>query len=218
MANLHVARRRELELDVALILQKVPGNRLELVEPNDWTVGRVVGLAILVDRKAGHVLEGFAARQRVADVAERELALADADGVRDAALDVHLRRDAREPAAPDDRQVRVLLAHHLRRDIAVVDLVAEDAGRGEEQRALAGLVDLSHVVRLDHRVDQDDLEAVCDGARCDLKELERQEVRTEPLAARRIGAVRKEQDDLLLALDHGKDVGSEGAAGGARIG
>ena len=37
----------------------------------------------------------------------------------------------------------MLLADHLRGHVAVVDLVAEDAGRREEQGALAGLVDLS---------------------------------------------------------------------------
>src|SRR6185295_6268304 len=58
------------------------------------------------------------------------------------------------------------------------------------------------VVGLDHRVDHHDLVAVGGRTGRDLEQLEREEVRAEHLAARRIGAVRQEEDDAFLAMDH----------------
>ena len=202
MADLHVPGGGELQLDVAVVFQQVPGHRLELLEADDGAVVRIDRLTVAVDHEPGDLLEVAAAGHAVHDIPEGQLALPDPDGVRDALLDVELRRHAGEPPAPDDREVGVLLTHHLRGDVTVVDLVAEDAGGGEEQGALAGLVDLPEIVRLDHRVDHHDLEPVRHGAGGDLQQLERQEVRAEPLTARGVGAVGKEQDDLVLALDH----------------
>ena len=59
--------------------------------------------------------------------------MADADGVGDVRLEIHLGNDAREPAAPDEGQVGEALADDARDLGAVGDLIAEDAGAGEEQ-------------------------------------------------------------------------------------
>ena len=61
------------------------------------------------------------------DVHEGEFALADAHGVRDAALEIHLRCDAGKPATPDDGQVGMAVPYGLRDHVAVVHLVSQDA-------------------------------------------------------------------------------------------
>jgi hypothetical protein len=175
---------------------------MELLEADHFAVRGVVHGAVALDREAGDVREIAAALERLAHVEERELALAETDRVGDAAVQVHLGSDAREPAAPDDRQLRMALAHRLRDDVAVVDLVAEDARAREEQRAFARLEHLRDVVRLDHRVDHHDLVAIRRGTGGDLQELQRQQICAEDLAALGVGAMREEQDELGFALDH----------------
>ena len=196
MPNL-VVRRLGLELGVALEFQQIPGHGLELVESHDRPVVGVVNSPVTLDCQSGDVGKVLTGGDGIDNVSEGQLALADADGVSDVIIEVHLRRDAREPAAPDDGEIGVLLSHGLGGQETVVDLVAEDAGAGEAQGAIAGLEELAHVVRLDHGVDHHDLIAVGHGAGCDLQELQGQEVCAEALTALWICAMRQEQDDFL---------------------
>ena len=163
----------------------------------------VDGPPVPLNGEAGEVGEVFAALESLDDLEKGYLALADADGVSDVCFEVHLRDDAREPAAPDDREVGEALTNGLCDDVAVVDLVSEDAGAREAEGAVAGLQDLLDVVLLDHRVQEDDLVALGRGARGDLQELEGQEVCAEHLAPARVGPVGEEHHDLFLLLDHG---------------
>ena len=137
--------------------------------------------------------------------------MAEADRVSDAFRQVQLRSHAREPTAPDDGKVRIALAHAPSDLGAVCDLVAEDARTREQQGSVAGLDQAFLVVVVHHRVDEHDLVALLIGERGDLQQLQRGQIRADAHTLRRIGAVRQEQDDSLLALDHEVLGGGRGA-------
>ena len=136
------------------------------------------------------------------DVAEGELTLPERDRVSDVFVDVGLRDDAGEPAAPDDREFWEALpdgACHLR---AVGDLVAEDARAREEECAVAGLHDSLHIVLVDHRIDDLDLVALLIWDACDLEELQREQVRAHADSLRWVCPVWQEEDQALFMLNH----------------
>jgi hypothetical protein len=159
-------------------------------------------VTVAPEREPRHGHEVDARVERLHDFPERQLALTETDRVGDAFLEVQLGRDAREPAAPDHRERGELRAHRLRDVRAVRDLIAEDATAREEQRAIARLEHLRHVVGLDHGVDEHALVPVLIGESGDLQELERRQVRAHAHALIRVRAMRQEQDDAFLALDH----------------
>ena len=202
MADLDVARGLHLQLGVALKVQEVPGCGLKLAEAHHGSVRGADHLSVAPQGQSRHIVQGRARIQGLHHIHEGQFPLADADRIRDAVLEVHLGDDAGEPSTPDDGQAGVLLAHHLGGHVTVVDLIAEDARAGETKRPLASLIDLLHVVGIDHGVDQDDLVALLGRAGGDVQQLKRQKVGTEHLPPRGVGAVRKEQNDFAFALDH----------------
>jgi len=112
VAHLHLGG-AHLNLGVALVFQQFPRHALELVETGHGAVRGVDHAIVAPDGEARHFGEILTRIQRAHDLSEGQLALAEAHGVGDAALEVHLRRDAGEPAAPDDGQLRELLAHGM---------------------------------------------------------------------------------------------------------
>ena len=82
-------------------------------------------------------------------------------------------------------------------------LETKDARTGEEQGAIAQLIEALHVIIMDHRIDDVYLVAIGLGQSGDLQELKGQQVcgHTHPLI--RVSPVGEEQDDSLLGLGHG---------------
>ena len=172
------------------------------VEADDRTVFGVVELAVLLDQQTGNVFQVGSRVERVHDVAEGQFALTQSDGVGDALFEVELRGHGREPAAPDHGQIGEALANGFGHTRAVRDLESEDARAGEAQGSVAQLHQLFHVVVMDHRVDDDDLVTLLIGEGRDLEQFERQQVGCDSHTFIRVGPVRHEHHDALLAEDH----------------
>ena len=81
VADLQPAR-LDLELAVLLELQQLPRHTLELVEADDGAVGGLDRLPVPADDEPRHLLERRPRVEGLHDLAEGELALADADGGR----------------------------------------------------------------------------------------------------------------------------------------
>ena len=178
--------RCQLGVPVGRDVDQVPGAVDQSIPARDSPPLGEGRLAIAQERQPGHSVERLAALDRVHDVEERELALAEGHRVVEPGAQLQLGHHRGEPA-PDDRlQLGVSGPDPARAAVRVRHLVAQDARGPVQQRPLAGFdhAAVRLFLRVEVAVDDDHFVALAVRKAGDRQDRERQQV----LAGRGPGA------------------------------